>query len=161
MGLQRKAHGRRQFQVQATPQQRFGPGVDQVTEHQHGVPRQQPVVGRGRGMPAERHHFTPLDHLQLHPRVILQEQRIEAAFMAFERGTVSHGQAHHQHPQLEGYRRTQGDTQLCGTQHGQQPGAAAIVALQHQQAAGADVFGPACSNQQPLYQQLQGSTLRL
>ena len=81
--------------------------------------------------------------------------------MAFERSAVRTRQADHQHPQLEGDRRTQGNAQLRGTQHGQQPRTAAVAALQHQQAECTDVFGPACGNQQPLYQQLQGGTLGL
>ncbi|MNN05745.1 hypothetical protein D3C81_1185150 [compost metagenome] len=159
--LQCTTHGIRQLQMQAATQQGFGPGIDHVTKHQHGVPRQQPTFGRSRRPTAEGHHVAPFDHLQLNPRVILHEQGTETPLVAFERIAGGHRQADHQHPQLKGYRRTQGDAQLRRTQHGQQPDTAAIAALQHQHAERTDALEPTCRHQQSLYQQLQGCPLRL
>ena len=84
--LQRKAHCARQLQVQPAAQQGFGPGIDHVPEHQHGIACQGPALGRRRGPTIERHHLAAFGHLQLHPRVILHEQGIETAFMVFQHG---------------------------------------------------------------------------
>ncbi|MNM80103.1 hypothetical protein D3C81_920530 [compost metagenome] len=159
--LQRKAHGTRQFQVQPAAQQGFGPGIDHMPEHQHGIACQCPALGGSRRPPAERHDLATFGHLQLHPRVILHEQGIEAALMVVQRGAASGWQADDQYPQLKGHRRAQGDTQLGRTQDGQQVGTAAVIALHYQQTECPDVFGATGSNQQPLNQQLQRSALRL